>query len=217
MKTVAIIQARMGSTRLPGKVLMDIGGKPMLQHVIERAQQIQGVDQVVVATTNKPDDVAIVELASRLNVATFGGDEQDVLGRFCHAAVIHGADAIVRLTGDCPLLDPAVSSFVLSVYLERVMPVEPDEYVSNVFPIRTWPKGYDTEVFGLGPLLAAGREATLEWDREHVTPWIRRNRPTVNITNPRGNQAHLRYAVDTAEDLSRVRGDYDKLAVGTRR
>jgi spore coat polysaccharide biosynthesis protein SpsF len=244
VKTVAIIQARMGSTRLPGKVLMDIAGKPMLQHVIERARRIQGVDQVIVATTNRPDDVAVVELASGLHVATYCGDEHDVLSRYVEAAAVHNAETIVRLTGDCPLLDPSCASLVLGVYRAyRAQGLDP--YVSNVHPVRTWPRGYDTEVFSAALLGRADAEtrllssvATYPYHREHVTPWMQRTTITgvtgrvispvnfdiwadaaftVNVTNPHGDESAENLSVDTPEDLARVRRYAGELALGAGR
>lgn len=193
MQTYAIIQARMGSSRLPGKVLMDINGKPMLHHVIERVRQVVG--NVVVATTDLPEDDAIVRSLPS-GVQWHRGESADVLTRYIKAAFEVAADRVVRVTGDCPLIDPAVIGKVLDALSLEV------DYSSNVFP-RTYPKGLDCEAMWMDVLLRLNRISTPE-EREHVTPAIRRCPDLFTIKNIE-DPAHINWSVDTQEDLDRVR------------
>jgi len=207
---VAVVQARAGSRRLPGKALADLAGRPLLWHVLTRARLIRGVDAVVLATTRAGADDALVELADALDVGAFRGAEDDVLDRVHRAARDDDADVVVRLTGDCPLLDPDVSSAVLARFLRpRLLgggAARPD-YASNVHPRRTWPDGLDTEVVSIEALAVAHVEATDAWDREHVTSYIRTgmfNRVNVTAVDRLGAEA-LRWTVDAPEDLAHVR------------
>lgn len=198
MRTVAIIQARLGSTRLPGKALMDVGGKPLLQHVVERAWQMR-VDQVVIATGTLADAEAFeaglssVPGKETILMVPRAIDEMDVLGRFAQAAKETQADAIVRLTGDCPLLDPYIANAVLKLYRET----SGCEYASNVS--RGYVDGTDVEVMSRWALDAADAHATDLFDREHVSPWIRRHAVCATM------QPIMKTSVDTMEDLERVR------------
>lgn len=203
-----IIQARMGSRRLPGKTMADVAGAPMLSHVVRRAAAIPGVEQVVIATTAQPADRAIVEFASRTGVPCVVGSEDDVLDRFYQTARQIGATVIVRVTPDCPLLDPAVSGLVLARYLrDRTL-----DYVSNTQP-PTFPDGLDTEVLSFPALEVAWRKAVLPSEREHVTPYLWR-RPelfrTACVRHHRDLSA-LRWTVDEARDLEFVRLVYGHL------
>ena len=166
MKTVVIIQARMGSHRLPGKVLMPLAGRPAIQHVLERAKLIQGVDEVVLATSTASSDDLLVSFCSSLGVRVIRGSELDVLDRYYQAAKSSLADTIVRITGDCPLLDPLESSKVINFYFNTKY-----DYVSNNNP-PTLPDGLDTEVFSFEALEAAWNNAKKKSEREHVTLYI---------------------------------------------
>ncbi len=205
----AVVQARMGSTRLLGKTLAPIAGRPMLGQLVWRARQIPGVDQVVVATTDKPADRAILRFAEEQALPAYAGSEEDVLDRVYQAARRYGVSVIVRVTPDCPLLDPHVSGLVLGRYLEAG---EALDYVSNTHP-PTFPDGLDTEVFGFAALERAWRGATLASEREHVTPYIW-NRPgefrLANISHSRDLSA-LRWTVDEPRDLEFVRAIYARL------
>ncbi|PYO54903.1 MAG: acylneuraminate cytidylyltransferase, partial [Candidatus Rokuibacteriota bacterium] len=178
-RVLALVEARLGSTRLPGKALMEIAGRPMLSHVIARALVVPGVDEVVLATTVSPGDEALVELASSQGVASVRGSVEDVLDRFHSALLEYPADAVLRVTADCPLLDPEVSGLVVEDYLAHR---EEADYVSNVQP-PTYPDGLDTEVFSATALERAWREARLPSDREHVTTYIRDRRNGFRIRN----------------------------------
>jgi spore coat polysaccharide biosynthesis protein SpsF len=162
MNIVAVIQARMGSTRLPGKVLRDIGGKTMLARVVRRMQCAASLSQVVVATTTSPADKAIVAECERLGIPAFRGDEQDVLDRYYQAAQAHRADVVVRVTSDCPLIDPGVVDEVVRAFLDA----EPD-YASNTLE-RTYPRGLDTEVMTMAALARAWREAQEPYQHAHA-------------------------------------------------
>ena len=143
MKTVAIIQARMGSTRLPGKVLAPIAGNPMLWHVVERTRRAKALDQVMVATSENSKDDAVAEFCTESAIDCFRGSEEDVLDRYYQAARQFTDSTIVRITADCPLVDPGVADKVVGAYQDG-----PYDYVTNIFP-RSFPKGLDVEVFSL--------------------------------------------------------------------
>ena len=213
-RVVAIIQARLGSTRLPGKTLADIGGRPMLAHVVERVLATPGIDEVMIATTTRPADDPLVDWASRAGLAYARGSEEDVLDRFRTALSLHPADAVVRVTPDCPLLDPDVAGRVVATWRDAGGALD---YVSNVHP-PTFPDGLDTEVISRGALHAAWAEATDRADREHVTPFVWRQPDRF----PAGRVEHstdlsaLRWTVDTPADLAFVRAVHERLAAAGR-
>ncbi len=207
MRTICIIQARMDSSRLPGKVLTDISGKPMLAHVIERAIAIQGVDDVVVATTMDPEDAPITALASSSGALTFAGHTTDVLDRYYQAATRFEAEAIVRLTADCPLLDPVLCEEILDRFTAGDW-----DYVSNVMPA-TFPDGLDTEVIAYRALKKSWEVAILPSDREHVTTYIRTNPELFRVSNvaQETNLSHIRWTVDEPDDLEFIRAVFENL------
>jgi spore coat polysaccharide biosynthesis protein SpsF len=204
---VAIIQARMGSTRLPGKVLADLAGMPVLARVVHRARRSRRVDQVVVATSRGPADDAVAGLCSDLAVPCFRGSEEDVLERFRDAAREHRAEAVVRLTADCPLLDPAVVDQVVEGFLAG----RPD-YASNTLE-RSWPRGLDTEVLTRDALETAAREALEPYQRAHVTPFLYQHPERFRLLPVVAPEdwSGLRWTVDTPEDLALVRELYRRL------
>jgi spore coat polysaccharide biosynthesis protein SpsF len=205
----AIVQARMGSSRLPGKTLADIGGRPMLGRLVDRARLIPGVEQVVIATTGRPADAAILSFAEAERLPASAGSEQDVLDRIYRAASRFGVSVIVRVTPDCPMLDPEVSGRVLAEFRRLDGRVD---YVSNVHP-PTFPDGLDTEVFSREALEIAWREARLASDREHVTPYIWRQPDRFRLANlaTASDLSALRWTVDTAADLEFARAVYAAL------
>jgi len=180
MKIVAIVQARMGSTRLPGKVLLDLCGTSVLGWVASRVRLCRLIDEVVIATTTSPADEAIVEEAQRLAVAIFRGDEQDVLDRYYRAARMGNADVIVRITADCPLIDPDLTGETIEQFL-----AERPDYASNALE-RTYPRGLDTEVMSRQALERAWREAREPYQRAHVTPYIYQNPGQFRILSAKG-------------------------------
>lgn len=207
-RVVAIVQARMGSSRLPGKVLAEVAGLPVLTHVLARSARIASVDRVVLATTTAPQDEAIAELGRQAGFAVTRGHPTDVLDRYRQAAIEANADVIVRVTGDCPLLDPQVSERALQVFLGADGELD---FVANRLPDhRTYPIGLDTEICSRPALETAWREAKEPHQREHVMPFLYENpeRFRVQLVDAEGEWGHLRWTVDTPEDLEFVRAIY---------
>ena len=203
----AIIQARMGSTRLPGKVLMDICGHPMLWHVVNRVRQAEMLHETVVATSDNTSDDSVVAFCEQEGIPCFPGSEDDVLDRYYQAAKWLGADVIVRITADCPLIDPDVVDDVVKCCVDGDY-----DYVSNTGP-PTLPDGLDTEVFSFETLERSWREARWQSEREHVTPYIRKHPELFRIGNImyEENLAGMRWTVDEPQDLEFVRAVYDHL------
>ena len=204
MTTIAIIQTRMGSTRLPGKVLAEIGGLTMLERVVMRTAAASSVDRVVVATTTGSDDDPIVDLCETTGVSWFRGSVNDVLDRYRGAADEFGADTVVRITSDCPLIDPSVIDRVVGAF-DRQRP----DYASNCIE-RTYPRGLDTEVLTRSALEQAWTEATEPPDRVHVTPYIYHHPEQfrlLSVTAPEVCE-DLRWTVDTQLDLEVIREIY---------
>jgi spore coat polysaccharide biosynthesis protein SpsF (cytidylyltransferase family) len=198
---VAIVQARIGSTRLPGKVLRDLNGMPVLGHVLKRASAIPGIDALCCAVPDGAENEAIVEVAQRFGALVTRGPEADVLERYRISAMACGATVVMRITSDCPLLDPKVSGMVLSKLLASGA-----DYVSNVDP-RSWPRGLDTEAL-TGVVLDRMAAATSdEYDREHVTPWLRKisGIRRCNVALPDDRYAGWRWTLDYEEDLQFAR------------
>ena len=176
LSVVAIIQARMGSSRLPGKVLAEIYGQPLLGILISRVKSSKFIDQIVVATTTERTDDILCDWLTGEGVAYFRGSERDVLDRFWQCAKLYRADVIVRVTADDPLKD----SGIIDEALGMLMGSETVDYVSNTLN-PTYPEGLDVEVFRFSSLEKANSEATLESEREHVTPYIWKNRVKFKI------------------------------------
>ncbi len=197
---LCVVQARTGSTRLPGKVLQEIAGRPMLRFMLDRLESLQ-VDAHVVATSTLARDDAVADIAAAAGWSIVRGSEDDVLARFVGALDVHPAAHVVRLTADCPLSDPRLVEDVIARHLDCNA-----DYTANVFP-RTFPKGLDVEVVRTGVLRAAALEATDAGEREHVTPFVYRRPERFRLANLR-HDAGLgdeRWTVDTAEDLASVR------------
>ena len=201
MRIVGIVQARMGSTRLPGKVLMDMGGKTVLARVVSRLRRAALVDEIVVATTNSEADDVIVRECRGLTVPFFRGSENDLLDRYYHAALECSAEVVVRVTSDCPLIDPDLVDKTIRVFQDRHA-----DYASNVFP-RTYPRGLDTEVFAMVALERNWREAHQPHQREHVTPYFYEHPEIFRLTSLRGqtDYSQHRWTLDTAADLELLR------------
>lgn len=207
MKTVAIVQARMGSTRLSRKVLRDIGGETMLARVVRRAQRAGFLDEVVIATTTLREDDVLVTEGARLGVRVTRGSPDDVLDRYYQAAQTLSAARIVRITSDCPLIDPEVIDAVGAGFVRSDC-----DYASNTLE-RSFPRGLDTEVFSIEALTRAWQQAREPFQREHVTPYLYQNPhlfQTVGIRAEQDYSAH-RWTVDTPEDLELVRAIYARL------
>ena len=206
--TVAIIQARLGSTRLPGKVLLPLLGEPLLAHVVRRVSRATSLDTTVVATTVLPADDAIVELGRREGWIVERGSERDLLDRYLQAARAHAAERVVRITSDCPLIDPDLIDKVV-----RTLSASGSDYASNTLEPRTWPRGLDVEAMTAAALEAANVADQDPHSREHATPYIYRHPETFKLAavrSPVDLSAH-RWTVDTPEDYELVRRIYDEL------
>ncbi len=201
---VALIQARMGSSRFPGKVLEDLAGRPMLWHVVNRVRRAKSVDKVVIATTDQDTDDPIAKFCEQEGVACFRGSEQDVLDRFYQAARANGADVVVRITADCPLIDPSVIDKVLAHFARGDC-----DYACNIIRY-TYPDGLDTEVFSFAALERTWREAAKPSEREHVTPYMRTGKfRTANVESQTPVLPDkYRWTVDHPADLEFVRTVY---------
>ena len=197
---VAVIQARMGSTRLPGKVLLRMAGDTVLGHVVRRALSVRGVDKVVVATTMLPEDDCLVRVAQEHGAAVTRGPDEDVLARYVLAFAEHGGEVGVRVTADCPCLDPRLVAQGLEHFKETTPRLD---YLSNTVQ-RSFPRGYDFEVFRIASLLVAAAEARDSYSREHVTPFLYRHPERFRIKGLRRDDpkhsADWRLTLDTADD-----------------
>ncbi len=200
--TVIIVQARMGSTRLPGKTMKHVIGRPLLSFAIERLQRTTQCDEILVATTRNPKDQKIIDFCRNEHIYFYVGDEDDVLDRYYQAAKTSGAEAIVRVTGDCPLTDPKVVDHIVSIFHENYPKYD---YVSNVID-RTYPRGLDVEVFSMRCLEEMKRYATSPDEREHVTTYVLHHPDRFNthsVTQADDHSFH-RWTVDTEDDLQLV-------------
>lgn len=202
MKVIIIVQARMTSTRLPGKVLKKVLGKSLLECQIERLQRVKLAQNIVIATTTNDTDQPIVDLCKKLNVAYFRGSETDVLARYHGAAMAYLADVVVRVTSDCPLIDPQIIDKVIKFYLDYYPEYD---YVSNTLR-RSYPRGMDTEVFSVKVLNEIFKDAVLQPDREHVTPFIYHHPERFKLANVTStiDYSNHRWTVDTYEDFELI-------------
>jgi spore coat polysaccharide biosynthesis protein SpsF len=203
-RVVAIIQARMGSTRLPGKILKEVSGKTLLYYLIERLRQSERIDQVVIATTTHTKDDVLVKLCNEWDIPVFRGSEEDVLERYYQAAQENNAQCVVRVTSDCPLIDPDIIDQTIALYLENLSEYD---YTSNS-RIQTFPRGMDVEVFSFDALSQAYNHAKKPYQREHVTPYLYDEPGKFrlgNLKNSAGNTSDIRLTVDTPEDFALVK------------
>jgi len=207
MMVIAIVQARMGSTRLPGKVLQTILEKTVLEHIVERLGCSTLVDKIIVATTKERTDDEIEHLCNRINITCFRGSQDDVLDRFYRAALMFSTDIIVRITADDPLKDPEIVDKAIQIMLENDY-----DYVSNTIE-PTYPEGIDVEVFTFAALKKAHQEARRASEREHVTPYIWKNPDKFKIYNFKNGEdfSSLRWTLDTEDDLIFIRKVYAAL------
>jgi spore coat polysaccharide biosynthesis protein SpsF len=201
--TGCIIQARMGSTRLPGKVMMNIEDqKPVLYFVIKQLQECKLIDKIIVATTTNDEDNQIVNYSKNLGIDCFRGSSKDVLDRHYQCAKEYSISTIVRIPSDKPLIDPEVVDNVISVFNNNSY-----DYVTNFLSNSTFPSGEEVEVFSMNGLEKVWRKAKLPSEREHVTPYFSNNEDKFEITHIENseNLSHIRCAVDRMEDLELVR------------
>lgn len=210
MKTAVIVQARQTSTRLPGKVLLELGGRTVLSHVLERCQAIPGADIVCCAVPEGAEHDAVAQEAEACGAVVVRGPLDDVLARYLISAKAVGADVIMRITSDCPLIDPDLCGRVLAAVVGGGA-----EYASNNMP-PSYPHGLDCEAFTYGLLTRAHNEAVTTEEREHVTPFIR-NHPEVQkvtVQGPGGDVIHHRWTLDTAQDFAFMEAMFDRLPKG---
>lgn len=204
MKITAIVQARMGSTRLPGKVLMDLAGETVLARVLRRLGRASRIDEVVVATTDSASDDEIENECARLQVSCFRGSEHNVLERYLRAAEQFCSDLIVRVTADCPLIDPEVVDEVVGACIAKNVDLS-----CNDVP-HTFPRGLDVEAFSMETLRRIQGMADQQHQREHVTPLVYERPDIFRTYLVKGHRdvSHLRWTVDTPEDLQLTRAIY---------
>lgn len=211
-RTVAIIQARMGSSRLPGKVLLDIGGEPMLMRVVERVRRAETVDETAVATTRDPADDAVAAFCQVRGIPCLRGSAYDVLDRYYQVARQLKAGTVVRITADCPVIDPGIVDRVVRAFRSSRV-----DFATNRLPPpfhRTFPIGLDTEVCSFKALETAWREAVQPYEREHVMPYLYNTpgRFRTLVVNSDTDYGSLRWTVDTGEDLEALRRIYAHFA-----
>ncbi len=207
LKVVTIVQARMSSTRLPGKVMREVLGKPLLGYLIERLRHMPSSTQLVIATSKNPEDDEIADFCQQQQVAVFRGNLLDVLDRYVQAAREYHADLVVRICSDCPLFDPTVGDAIIRYALAH-----PADWTSNALD-RSFPRGMEIEVCSMTALERAHREGTRPEEREHVTPYLQRHPELFTLTNyvrtPR--LPDYRLCVDTTEDFELIRNILETL------
>ena len=211
MKVVCLVQARVGSTRLPGKILKEICGKTILHHEIDRLKKCKEIDEIVIATTDKEDDDKIVNEAKKLSVKYFRGSENDVLSRFYYAAKENNADIVVRVTSDCPCIDFEILDKMLIYFKDKYKEKQVD-YLSNTIK-RTYPRGYDIEIFTFSALEKSYINAEKEYEREHVTPYIydkTNNFLKLSFEN-KDDYSEYRVTLDTIEDFIVIKNIFENL------
>jgi len=198
-KVICIIQARMNSRRLPGKVLKKLSDKPMLWHILNSLQYCKTLDHIVVATTKKKSDDQIVELCKKMRISVFRGSEKNVLNRFCQAGKKYSATHIVRICADCPFMDPSIVDKIV-----RKSIITGVDYTSNTLP-KTYPMGYEVEVIKFSALQKVEKMTKDSGDREHVTLFIMRKPKLFSHYNVRAptsyNKPKIRVCVDTKDDF----------------
>lgn len=199
-----IIQARMTSKRFPGKVMHELCGKPVLEHIIQRAKKIRAPkglkSEVIVAVPDTEESEPILQLADSLGISNYCGPEHNVLRRYYDAAMFFKFDYVMRITGDCPFIDPRVCSEILQLLIWRKL-----DYTSNIYPRRTYPQGLDCECFTLDCLEAAFKLTDQLYDLEHVTPWMQRTEEIrkANVEQ-RDDMSHKNWCVDYPADIARL-------------
>lgn len=201
MRSVAVVQARMGSSRLPGKVMMPLAGRPVLDHVVTRVAAATRLDGVIVATSDLPGDNAIESYCRERGWTCVRGSESDVLSRYAIAVRSSGAEVVARVTSDCPLFSPRILDDMLTAFDPRTI-----DYMSTNWPERSFPVGLDCEVFRADRLLAIADTATDPYDREHVTPHFYRNPERYRLAGHRCVKplAHFSITLDTRDDYERL-------------
>ena len=209
MTVAVLIQARIASKRLPRKIMAEISGKPMLWHVINRVKQAENIDEIILITTKNIEDNLTVEVAESCGVNTFRGSEKDVLDRFYRAAIKYDINVIVRVTADCPVIDPQIIDTMVNYYMKH-----PDLDCVGMGDPNPCPDGLDTELFTFKSLKTAFKDAKLESEREHVTPYLWKHPDKFKIEymfKAKKNLAKYRWTVDEESDLKFIREIYKRL------
>jgi len=211
-KVTAIIQARMGSMRLPGKVMMDLAGRPVLWHVVDRLRHSKTLDEIVVATTIQREDDVIEDHCWHNSFKIYRGSSEDVLSRYFEAARESEASTVVRITSDCPVIDPAIVDTMVSEFGRRNKSLQTLDYLSNTLN-RRFPRGLDVEVFSFDSLARAHQEATERYEREHVTPYIYQHPELFNSSSYTStiDYSYYRWTLDTREDYVLMQEIYKAL------
>jgi spore coat polysaccharide biosynthesis protein SpsF len=202
-----IIQARVGSTRLPNKVLKDLCGKPVLWHVVNRLKQSKLISEIVIATTILPEDDAIQQFCEENNIKYYRGSSENVLSRYYEAAKQFNAETVIRITSDCPVIDPALLDEMISDYLSSKT-----GYLSNSL-LRTYPRGLDAEIFSFNVLEKTYKEAEKNYELEHVTPYIYKHPELFSLRNFATDVdfSFYRWTLDTEEDYTLIKEIYENL------
>ncbi len=217
MKIIAIVQARMGSTRLPEKVLMPLEGKPVLMHIIDRMNSIPQIDKVVVATSISANNDKIREFCKAEGIECFSGSENDVLDRFYKAAKVYPSESYIRVTGDCPLIDPALGESLINYFFEKnfdYCAIAAGAGVANEGFVGRFPDGLDAEIFNYSSLEKAYNEAKGNIFREHVTPYIWKNPDKFKLgvfMSKDRDYSEYRWTLDNIEDYYLIKWIYGKL------
>jgi len=207
-KITVMIQARTGSSRLAGKVLSQIENKPMIWHVINRVKKIESVQQIALITTKGESDQVLLDIAKNEDIIGFAGDTTNVLNRHYQCALKISADPIIRITSDCPIIDPYLVEEMLQFFLTHNY-----DYVSNIHPA-TYPDGLDVEIFSFQTLEKTFLDAKLNSEKEHVTPYMEKHPELFNIFNFKNNEdlSHIRLTVDQKEDLELIQNLYSVMS-----
>ena len=208
MKTGIIVQARIGSTRLPGKILKEVLNKPLLEYLIERLRRVKLADQVIIATTDQSADQEIITLCNKLEVNSFCGSEHNVLDRYYQCAQAYQLDNIIRITSDCPLIDPEIIDQVIETYINGQY-----DYVANTLGSRTYPRGMDTEIMSYATLERVYKKAYKPAHKEHVTLYVHEHSELfrTHSVQLKDNLSHYRLTVDTIEDFELIKAIIEPL------
>ena len=216
-KITAIIQARLGSTRLPGKVLKPIAGKPLLWHIVNRLKSVNKIDEVVIATSNQANDNKIKDFCASENITCFRGSENDVLDRFYKAALSANAGTVIRITGDCPLIDPNLIGKLIDYFFEKGFDfcgIAAGAGVAKDGFVGRYPDGLDAEIFLINALKIAWQEARGLLYREHVTPFIWKQPKKFKLGTLKSEDkdySDFRWTIDNEEDYRLIQWIYEKL------
>ena len=204
MTTAVIVQARMGSTRFPAKVMQDLGGEPALKRCLDRVNLMKRMDVIVCAIPDTPENDPVADAARAWGFEVSRGSEKDVLSRYAKAARLVDATTVMRITSDCPMIDPTICDEVARLYARPGV-----DYACNTMPAR-FPHGLDCEMFSAERLYAADEDADTAYDREHVTPWLRASKDVrkASLQGPGEPFSHMRWTLDHENDLQFMRALY---------